>query len=223
MKIKILHKAWVQLINMLSDRGYDISNYLDETDRPLRYEDFVKEFIEDDDTINISMEVYKIEDETPLWAQYLIDRNDANKKVGKDIVQNTMYKEMIERNIYNGIILTQTGVTTPTAKHFTHLRFNIEIFTVTNMIRNPITHNSAPKYEIITDKDEMEDIIYGSNVTEDTYIDLFPAMSINDPVSRWYDLKEGDIIKIIKKYPKNMVSYRVVRRLTNVPDRLEFS
>lgn len=223
MKIKVLYRAWIQLIKMLSDRDYDVSEYIDKNGYPLQYEDFEDIFI-DGDNINVAMELSKDDERnSSMWVQYIIDKNNPDDKIKKDIIKNTIYKEMIDRNIFNGIILTETGVTTPTSKQFSHLRFNIEIFPVSKMLRNPITHNSAPKYEVIKDQEELENIIYGSNVTEDTYMDLFPAMSINDPVSRWYDMKEGDIVRITRKYPKNMVTYRVVKRLINVPDKLDFS
>ncbi len=80
----------------------------------------------------------------------------------------------------------------------------IEHFKVEDVRINPTEYILQPKFTKLS----QDDI----SIIEKKYGDLLklPIMRIEDPISRWYDYKNGDIIKITRNIPNLHIYYRRV-------------
>lgn len=113
------------------------------------------------------------------------------------------YIKLIEElKIPKCIIVYNNCITASAKKVIQNLyHINIEVFNE-NELQYNITHHKYVKPHIKIEGDEFDKINtkYGKNL---------PILLSSDPVSRYYNFKKGDIIKIIRKH--DIVAYRVVR------------
>ena len=80
----------------------------------------------------------------------------------------------------------------------------IELFTQEELQYNITKHRLVPKH-IKLSSDEAKEF-------KKTYGLKHPAMILTDPVSRFYDFKRGDVIKIVRMSGEDeFVTYRIVK------------
>lgn len=82
-----------------------------------------------------------------------------------------------------------------------------QIFTVSSMQEDLISHKYQPRYELLTPT-EMLLVKKEYNITDYTTKKILK----NDPVTRYFGLKKGDIIRIIRGSPVSgeTIDYRIV-------------
>ena len=103
------------------------------------------------------------------------------------------------------IIIYIDSITPPTKKLVRNsVDMEIEIFTEEEMQYNITKHILVPKHELLSPKDNKEfKKLYGLK---------FPTLLITDPISRFYNYKRGDIIKINRKSERGSnIMYRIVK------------
>jgi DNA-directed RNA polymerase I, II, and III subunit RPABC1 len=83
----------------------------------------------------------------------------------------------------------------------------IEIFSEAQLQYNITKHYLVPKHELLSEKNKLE--IIGRLRCD---LKSLPVITFNDPISRYYNYKRGQLIKITRKSPTNgvYVLYRVV-------------
>ena len=85
---------------------------------------------------------------------------------------------------------------------------NVEIFLYKDLIINITKHVYQPKFKPLSEAD--------MNIILETYQcnkNQFPKMLVTDPVARYYGMKSGNMIKIIRNSPSaaQAISYRLIR------------
>jgi DNA-directed RNA polymerase I, II, and III subunit RPABC1 len=183
---------------MLEDRGYSISDTLP------RDKD---EWLEKNSKLfnNTKIQYY-------CKVQFEIDTNNKGgvlflkaEKVG--VGELTYFTNISIKNEWkNCILVTQCELTCAAKKEINdnlkHL-YNIEYFPI-NIIQNNITHHHlVPKHSRMSD-DEKEKLIKMYNADPNR----FPSMESDDPISRYYGFRVGDMIRV-QRSPKE-ISYRYV-------------
>ena len=114
---------------------------------------------------------------------------------------------MQENNIYHSIIVYKKFVTTTAKKNINKLPLNdevnikIELFCEDELIFNITKHRLQPTFKLLTQKENTD--------FKNKYGKKIPIMLTCDPISKFYNYKPGDIIKIIKS--NGYVSYRIVK------------
>ena len=79
---------------------------------------------------------------------------------------------------------------------YQHSTMNLEILNLNDYIFNISKHNIVPHHEIVKDEEEIRDVCFQYNVNDKT---LFPLITINDPMAKFINAKQGDLIRIRRK------------------------
>jgi len=85
----------------------------------------------------------------------------------------------------------------------------IEYYDTEDLIINITKHDIMPKFEVYNTDEKKKEILY---LLDNINPKLFPKMLISDPISKYYNLKIGDIIKIIRTSPLSgeVISFRII-------------
>lgn len=122
--------------------------------------------------------------------------DEDNSKVGINSFK-TYIKEMKESNIKRAILVTKNGTTPFVEREIERLlseeSITIEIFTEKSLLIDITEHILVPKYEILTTTEK--DKLLESLSIKDKQLSI---QLITDPISKYYGLKKGDIVKIIR-------------------------
>jgi DNA-directed RNA polymerase I, II, and III subunit RPABC1 len=115
-----------------------------------------------------------------------------------------LISSMKEDDIMHSIVIYD-GNTTPAVRTAVdvspEIGMNIELFHSDDLQFNITKHILVPKHELLDEKEAKKfKKTYGTNI---------PIILKNDPVSRFYDFRRGDIIKITRK--TGIIAYRIVR------------
>ena len=85
----------------------------------------------------------------------------------------------------------------------------IEYYDTEDLIINITKHDIMPKFEVYNTDEKKKEIL---DLLDNINPKLFPKMLISDPISKYYNLKIGDIIKIIRTSPLSgeVISFRII-------------
>jgi DNA-directed RNA polymerase I, II, and III subunit RPABC1 len=121
------------------------------------------------------------------------------KKVNIDIVKEKIYK-MKNNNIKKCIIVYKETITSSAKKTLELLNSDIELFLEDELKYNITKHYLVPKHILMPDNEKRK--------IKEKFGKKMPVLLKSDPVSRFYNYKKSDIIKIIRD--NDIVCYRVV-------------
>lgn len=124
----------------------------------------------------------------------------VENKVNIDTIKEILYK-MEQIQIKNCIIVYKESITSSAKKALDVLELNIEMFHLEQLQYNITKHSLVPKHVRVDNKREKKELLqkYGSQL---------PILLRSDAVSRFYNYKKGDLIKILRN--NNTVCYRKV-------------
>jgi DNA-directed RNA polymerase I, II, and III subunit RPABC1 len=186
--------------NILYNRGYEKPKTHD-----MSFEEFCKQ---SRDTLTIK---------TKSRSDYKIQRGSIyvffpdETKVGVKPIREYKTK-MEEENVSRAIVVVKEGVT-PFAKNEiisgsrTGTPVFIETFTESQLIIDITEHELVPPHELLT-KEEKKKVLESFKIKESQ----LPKITATDPISRYYGLQKGDVVKITRpsETAGSYVSYRVV-------------
>ncbi|KAL8138590.1 hypothetical protein V2J09_004591 [Rumex salicifolius] len=195
-----LYRIRRTLTQMLNDRGYLVTDYeinLTKNQFIDKYGDNIKR---EDLTINkarrndSSDQIYVFFPEEP--------------KVGVKHVR-TYTARMNSDNVSRGILVVQQNLT-PLAKSVIaglSGSIHIEVFQEAELLVNIKEHVLVPEHQLLTDE-EKKSLLQRYTVKETQ----LPRIQLNDAVSRYYGLKRGHVVKIIRpsETAGRYVTYRYV-------------
>lgn len=168
-------KSFITLREMLIDREIDISNLDNISDTEIEIMARTNKIF----SFNVN-ENFKI----IYYMNPKFKINDLKKYFGDEEKIIIIFKEKINNlNIKN-------------LKDFENI--NIEIFILKELLFNISKHILVPKHEIIKDEEEINMIMETYQLKSKTQL---PIILKTDPMSRYLDIKAGDIIKITRKSP----------------------
>jgi len=112
------------------------------------------------------------------------------------------------------MLITNTSLTKDAYTDLKGIFDNMEFFLLEELVYDPTEHFLCPEFTLLTDE-EAKKFLERNNLT---YEDL-PIISENDPISRYYGAKAGNIFKIkrtnmlLETFSVGNITFRVVRRI----------
>ncbi|GAU94441.1 hypothetical protein RvY_06213 [Ramazzottius varieornatus] len=201
-----LWRARKTVLQMCHDRGYLIAQH--ELDQTL--EGFTEVFGDKPAT-----EKKPSRNDLLILAQHSQDPTEQmlifwpdDGKVGIKTIK-TYFQQMQEQSVSRAVIVIRQGMT-PSAK--TALsdmapKYIMEHFTEAELMFNVTEHELVPKHILLT-PEEKQELLTRYKLKEHQ----LPRMQLGDPVARYFGLKRGQVVKIIRtsETAGRYVTYRLV-------------
>ncbi|KAK9056421.1 hypothetical protein SSX86_023782 [Deinandra increscens subsp. villosa] len=171
------------LLEMLRDRGYDISDSEIELTLP-QFRDLHGQHI-DVDRLRISAS-HASDSQDKILAVFC-GTGVVKVNVIRWIATQIMNKQSLNRLI----IVVQSHITNQAMKAVELFPFKVEMFQITDLLVNITKHVLKPKHRVISDI-EKEKLLKKFNLTEKQ----LPRMSQKDAIAQYYALEKGQVIEV---------------------------
>jgi len=194
------------IMQMCHDRGYLVTQ--DELDQTL--EQFIEQFGDRPSEGrpsrgDISVLVAHNDDPTDQMFVFFPEE----EKVGIKTIKQYCTR-MQEENISRAIIVVQIGMTPSAKQALVDMapKYQLEQFMESELLVNVTEHELVPEHLVLTPAEKAE--LLARYKLKDHQL---PRMQIGDTIARYYGLKKGEVIKIIRASPTSgrYVTYRIVQ------------
>lgn len=170
---EIIYIVRGNVIDMLRDRGYEMD------DNPNKEEFSVMYRNNEYDILNDKVLVY-----------FIKDSKNVSKKDLETIVSKGVNYDKI-------IIISKEKCTPSVEKELMSQQYShVELFIYQNLLMNISKHIYQPKFRVLSNE-EVEEFLK-SNKLKKTEL---PIIKKSDPIARYYGLRGGQVIKIIRQSP----------------------
>ena len=196
-------KMYQTLYEMLKDRGYDqVVSGTKITDKEDLYRDYVVngEVI---DKASLNFVCQHQLHQGLLTVNFLSDPSIGVKQITK------VYEKMITGKIPHCIFI-YPNILTPSAKRDLEKiqKVVMEYFSEDELQMNITKHQFMPKYEVLNEEDKKSFL-----VTLKVQDHQLPRISVTDPAAKYYGMRRGDIVRIIRK--SETAGHAVMYRICN--------
>lgn len=184
---KNLYKVRQTVLEMVSDRGYVIPQHM----LGVTFEQFSVQY----DQKNIDLYIENEDKQKKYYVYFHVD-----KAFGKNDMKSVVQKIINQYNDDNMgiIILLKDKESTSILKEKSKIFYkNVEFFEQQKMTFNIMKHVFQPKFIILTPEEEAE-VLDKYQATKNK----FPKQYSTDPVAKYYDMKKGDVVKVIRNDPE---------------------
>jgi DNA-directed RNA polymerase I, II, and III subunit RPABC1 len=211
--IEILFRVYTNLLEMLKARNYIIDP---EDIKADNVEDFIDLFENSDDP-DISILQMIVEKDIPMK-----NNKDEKEKVAIfwtdvekiGVKQIKSYIDFMDENDVNqSIIIMKHSITAFALRTLEDFNTNfkdkfIEYFEYSDLLINITKHVLVPNHKVLNEQ-EKQDIVKKYQLKKDAQL---PKLFRTDAISRYYGLRKGDIVKVVRPSSTNTsyITYRVV-------------
>ncbi|XP_054646390.1 DNA-directed RNA polymerases I, II, and III subunit RPABC1 [Dunckerocampus dactyliophorus] len=196
-----LWKIRKTIMQLCHDRGYLVSQ--EELDQTL--EEFKMKFGDQPRRTDLNVLVAHNDDPTDQMSVFFPEE----PKVGIKTIK--MYcQKMQEENITRAIIVVQMGMTPSAKQSLVDMapKYILEQFLQQELLINITEHELVPEHTVMT-KEEVTELLARYKLKESQ----LPRIQAGDPVARYFGLKRGQVVKIIRpsETAGRYITYRLVQ------------
>eukprot|EP01090_Pellita_catalonica_P016730 TRINITY_DN487_c0_g1_i1.p1 TRINITY_DN487_c0_g1~~TRINITY_DN487_c0_g1_i1.p1 ORF type:complete len:206 (-),score=27.23 TRINITY_DN487_c0_g1_i1:84-701(-) len=187
------------VVKMLDDRGYIVT----QRDLDMDKEMFLEKFSDSPSRADLALVLPKKDDPQERIAVFWPE----DPKVGMKPISKYC-ERMREEGVFRAIIIVQQSIT-PFAKQAMlqmQPQYIIEHFRESELMVNITEHILVPKHVLLSPKEK--ETLLAKYKLKDTQL---PRIQLADPVARYYGLKRGQVVKIIR--PSETAGFYVTYRL----------
>jgi len=197
-------RAWRTIHEMVADRGYQISEeeyslpladfqsrYCDSEGRPQRKAlSFSANPSERMMEVHASLKPGAPPDCGPIWVEFLPEPSIGVKHA------KLFVHRVKDGNYHTGIMVCINAPTAASLKSFAAVEKDctVEIFLEENLLVNITKHELVPKHVLLS-KIEKKALLQRYRLRESQ----LPRIQKDDPVARYFGLKKGNVVKIIRR------------------------
>lgn len=198
--IEKLFRSRKTILEMLTDRGYNIIKELHMNDKP----EFKKLFY----SKNLDFRV-ESEGKVPVFIKFMLNFKIKPNMI-KDTIDNIRDENFGDESHSKIILVTKAKPNTNISKIFKDKEFRgTELFWLNTVIFNITHHIMVPKHTKMAD-DDVRKLLSDLFIQNKFHL---PVMLKSDPITRYLDLSSGDVCRITRYSPTSgqYYSYRVVK------------
>lgn len=193
----IVYKSFITVLEMMEDRGYDVSKY----SKDISIDDFHVLYT----TGNLDLVVSKPDNEDDMvYIKFFVVSKSLAKK------DFTVLSEKIKED-YGDIKIIIIAEDYPPAalKKDIAKNKNIQFFLFKQLVINITKHVKVPKHTVLSEE-EAQTLVFDRYKCTRAQL---PKILATDPVAKYYDMKQGQICKIVRPSISTgeVIVYRVVR------------
>ncbi|KAL2937302.1 DNA-directed RNA polymerases II and IV subunit 5A [Bienertia sinuspersici] len=199
-EITRLYRIQRTIMQMLNDRGYIVADH----ELNMSKEKFIDKYGEYLKRDALSIQKSKRNDSSDQIYVFFPEE----PKVGVQTIKK--YTNIMKaENVSRALLVVQQNLTPFARTCISEIssRFHIEVFQEAEMLVNIKEHVLVPEHQLLTDE-EKKTLLQRYTVKETQ----LPRIQMNDPVARYYGLKRGQVVKIIRpsETAGRYVTYRYV-------------
>ncbi|KAK2626329.1 hypothetical protein QTJ16_004591 [Diplocarpon rosae] len=197
-------RAWRTVHEMVQDRGYELS----EEEVKISFEDFKSQYTLGDGSVNRKSMQFSARPSANMMKQYLTGGPDSNSDIGTIWVEflndtsvgikqmRTFAQHCSQNNFATGILITSVNITPAALKIIPAVaaETRIECFMDADLLVNITHHELVPKHVMLSKVEKAA--LLARYRLKDTQL---PRIQLNDPVAKYYGLRRGQVVKIIRK------------------------
>ncbi|EDW32311.1 GL10501 [Drosophila persimilis] len=203
-----LYKMWrirKTVLQMCHDRGYLVTQ--EELDQTLQgFQEIFGDRPSENCPSRADITLLVAHNDDPTDQMFVFFPEEP--KVGiKDIKRYCL--RMQEESIYRAIIVVQNSITPSARQALVEMapKYVLEQFLEAELMFNITENENVPEHVVMT-PDEKQELLSRYKLRES----MLMRIQVNDPVSRYFGLKPGQVVKIIRssKTAGRYISYRIV-------------
>ncbi|CAD5216341.1 unnamed protein product [Bursaphelenchus xylophilus] len=193
------------VLQMCHDRGYLVTQ--EELEQTLdQFKEFFGDRPSEGNPSRSSLTLLVAHNDDPTDQMYVFFPEDP--KIGIKTIK-AFCQQMQEQNITRAIIVVQGGMT-PSSKQAVNdmmPKYQLEVFLEAELMVNITEHELVPEHVVMTQDEKAE--LLARYKLKDTQL---PRIQLSDPVSRYFGLKRGQVVKIIRpsETAGRYITYRIV-------------
>ncbi|KAG0145129.1 hypothetical protein CROQUDRAFT_133931 [Cronartium quercuum f. sp. fusiforme G11] len=199
-EISRLHRVNRTIKELVRDRGYEVSEH----EINISLADFRSEKLSSGmvDRSVLNFAAQKPDTDERIYVFYTDEKSVGIKTMRKFI------GVLDERKIESGILIYASAMTPSANKVIVSMaqQFTLEAFQEAELLVNITHHIMVPQHEVMSPAEKAALLArYRLNDTQ------LPRIQLNDPVARYYGLKRGQVVRIIRpsETAGRYVSYRL--------------